>query len=115
MRRRTKVALAVTAIMLAAGGGTGAALAVSGGDHEGRLIGADAAKAISAALAITGVGTANAVERDGEKGATYEIEVTKPDGATVDVRLDAAYNLVAVDADSEAHDAPDGPESSETP
>jgi uncharacterized membrane protein YkoI len=57
------------------------------------------------ALKITGGGKANAVERDSEKGATYEVEVRKPDGATVDVRLDAGYGLVVVDADSEQADA----------
>ena len=31
-------------------------------------------------------GQADAVERDGENGATWEVEVTKPDGRTVDVR-----------------------------
>ena len=49
-------------------------------------------------------GTANAVERDGEKGATWEVEVRKPDGSTVDVRLGANYEKVAIDSDSESHD-----------
>ena len=39
-----------------------------------------------------------------EKGATYEVEVRKADGTTVDVRLDAHYGLVAVDSDSEQAD-----------
>ena len=48
--------------------------------------------------------TSNAVERDSEKGATWEVEVRKPDGSTVDVRLGASYERVAIDADSESHD-----------
>ena len=46
-------------------------------------------------------GTANSVERDGENGATWEVEVTKPDGATVDVRLDEDYGLVVIEGDSD--------------
>ena len=42
------------------------------------------------------------VERDSEDGATWEVEVRKPDGSSVDVRLDASYRLVKVEADSEA-------------
>ena len=59
----------------------------------------------AAALKITGGGHANAVERDSETGATYEVEVTKRNGSTVDVRLDANLQLVAVDGDSEASDS----------
>jgi peptidase YpeB-like protein len=49
-------------------------------------------------------GTVNAVERDSEKGATWEVEVRKPDGSVVDVRLDADLQKVAIDSDSEAED-----------
>ncbi|MCP9487493.1 MAG: hypothetical protein MSC30_16720 [Gaiellaceae bacterium MAG52_C11] len=62
-------------------------------------------KAIAAALEAAGGGKANAVERDGEKGATYEVEVTKPDGSTVDVRLDGNYGVVSIDSDSEQEDS----------
>ena len=47
-------------------------------------------------------GHANSVERDSENGATWEVEVTKPDGNTVDVRLDQNYHLVVVEGDSES-------------
>ena len=67
--------------------------------------GATADKATAAALKAAGGGRANAVERDGEKGATYEVEVTKPDGSTVDVRLDANYGVVSIDSDSEQEGA----------
>ena len=54
-----------------------------------------------AALAETGGGEVNAMERDGENGATYEVEVVKTEGSQVDVRLDDQLNVVAVDADGE--------------
>jgi uncharacterized membrane protein YkoI len=91
----------VVALLAAAGGGT--AIAVSGDDDgEPQATGSGADRAREAALAITKGGTANAVERDSENGATWEVEITKPDGKTVDVRLDEGYKLVVVEADSEA-------------
>ena len=74
------------------------------GDDEASLTGPTADRAKAAALRITGGGKANAVERDSEHGATYEVEVTKPNGKTVDVYLDASYNVVSVDRDSEESD-----------
>ncbi len=76
-------------------------------EGEAQLSGPEADRARAAALRITGGGTANAVERDAEKGATYEVEVTRTDGSTVDVRLDGAFNLVTIDGDSEQADADD--------
>jgi len=61
----------------------------------------------AAALRLLPGGTANSVERDNENGATWEVEVTKTNGKTVDVRLDAAYKLVVIEDDSEANDAQD--------
>jgi hypothetical protein len=83
------------------------------GDDEASLTGPAADRATAAALKITGGGTANAVERDSEHGATYEVEVTKPDGMTVDVYLDASYNLVTVEGDSEENEGGDGDEPEE--
>ena len=80
------------------------------GDDEASLTGPAADRATAAAVKIAGGGKANAVERDSEHGATYEVEVTKPDGKTVDVYLDASYNLVSVDGDSEESDDGDGEE-----
>jgi hypothetical protein len=101
--RRIVIAAAATAALAAAGAGT--AVAVSGGDDgDEQATGPGADRARAAALDITGGGTANAVERDGENGATWEVEVTKPDGATVDVRLDERYRLVVVESDSERDD-----------
>jgi uncharacterized membrane protein YkoI len=77
-----------------------AALMVAAGDAQATDPGVDQAKA--AALKLVPGGSVNAVERDGEKGATWEVEVREPDGSTVDVRLGANYEKVAIDADSEA-------------
>jgi uncharacterized membrane protein YkoI len=91
------------AVLALAGGGAGTAVALSGddgGDHKGAK-GPAAQRATDAALAITGGGEANAVERDGENGATWEVEVTKPNGQTVDVRLDQNYRKVVVESDQE--------------
>jgi len=82
----------------------GGALAVAaGGDDGARRTGPDADRAVAAALAATGGGKANAVELDNEKGATWEVEVAKTDGTTVDVRLDAKYAVVAIDGDAETN------------
>ena len=97
-------------VLAIAAGGTGAAFAtgaVGGGDDEGNLGGPAADQATAAALKITHGGTANSVERDSENGATYEVEVTKPDGNTVDVRLDENYDLVVVEGDSESEQGAD--------
>jgi hypothetical protein len=101
---RRYVAAAAVAAALATG--TGVALATAGGDDDAgeQVSGPAAAKARGAALAVTGGGTANAVERDDEDGATWEVEVTKPDGETVDVRLDERLDPVAVEGDSEEAD-----------
>ena len=84
-----------------AAGGAGTAIATSN-DGEGGATGPQADQAKAAALQITHGGNANAVERDSENGATWEVEVTKPDGNTVDVRLDQNYQLVVVEGDNES-------------
>ena len=82
-------------------GGAGAAVAVGSGDDEGGTTGPGADQATAAALELYPGGHANSVERDSENGATWEVEVAKPDGGTVDVRLDQNYKLVVAEADSE--------------
>ncbi|CAI9412986.1 PepSY domain-containing protein [Nocardioides sp. T2.26MG-1] len=81
----------------------GVAIGTSGDDgpasHQYTQEQADAAT--KAALEATGGGTANSVESDHENGATYEVEVTRPDGTTVDVRLDDRYRVVVIEGDSE--------------
>lgn len=101
--------VAVAAAVAAIGAGTGVALATGGGEDDAgeQVSGPDAARAKAAALDLTGGGTANAVEHDDEDGAVWEVEVTKPDGSTVDVRLDADYGKVAIESDGEEVDDSD--------
>ena len=105
--RRTKTIAGIAVLVALALGG--AAVAGAGGafDNEEPLKGQELQRASAAALAATGGGTVNETERDDEKGATYEVEVTKPNGATVDVRLDSSYEVVAIDSDSEQPDDDD--------
>src|SRR4051812_36849198 len=102
MRKRVVIAAAGAGVVLAVTAG-GVAVATSGDDgpasHQYTQEQADAAT--KAALEATGGGTANSVETDNENGATYEVEVTKPDGTTVDVRLDQNYHVVVIEGDGE--------------
>ena len=109
MSTRTKRLAAGSAALVALALG-GAALAGAGpGDDENEpsLTGATATKAKASALRATGGGTVNETERDGENGAAYEVEVTRPDGSTVDVRLDADFGVVAIEGDSETEGGAD--------
>jgi hypothetical protein len=94
--------IAVGAAVLAVGAG-GVGVAVAGGESEEakeQVSGPAADKARAAALAHH-PGTANAVERDSENGATWEVEITGEDGRTVDVRLDENYKVLVVEGDGE--------------
>ena len=122
MSERIKKALMGLAALaaLALGGGAIAQAGSSGGgdkaehgehgeqgEHGERgesATGPQAARAKAAALEATKGGEVNAVERDGENGATWEVEVTKTDGQTVDVRLDQAYQPIVVEGDQEDGD-----------
>jgi hypothetical protein len=105
MQHRTLVATLAGAVAALSISGGAVALAASG-DSDTNVTGPAADRAVAAALAETGGGTANSVERDSEDGAVWEVEVTKPGGSTVDVRLDRNLNVVVVE--------PDGPESGNT-
>ena len=102
MKKITALTAATTALALG-----GATWAIAGSGDDASVSGPNADKAKAAALAELGGGTANSVERDNEDGATWEVEVTK-NGKTVDVRLDAAYNVIVVEGDSEQNDGQDG-------
>jgi uncharacterized membrane protein YkoI len=105
MRKRVAV--------IAAGAGAAIAVAVGGiavatngddGPASHQYTPEQAAAAKKAALEATGGGTVNSVETDNENGATYEVEVTKPDGNTVDVRLDENYQVVVIEGDGDSGD-----------
>ena len=105
MQHRKKLVIGgVVAIAVAAGTGVGVAVAGSD-DGDAAATGPGADKATAAALALFPGGKANSVERDSENGATWEVEVTRADGGTVDVRLDDAYGLVVVEGDDENGDS----------
>ncbi|MBN1530471.1 MAG: PepSY domain-containing protein [Thermoleophilaceae bacterium] len=107
MDRLRKVVAGVAALAALALGGAAIAGAAGGGDDsdqgddEGGLSAKVEQRARVAALRATGGGRVNAMERDGERGAAYEVEVRKPDGSQVDVRLDESFGLVAIDSDRE--------------
>ena len=104
MNRSRKLAIVAGSILALSVAAAGAAFAAAGDDGDVQATGPGADRARSAGLQVTGDGTANSVERDSENGATWEVEVTKVDGGTVDVRLDEDYKLVVVEGDSEAAD-----------
>lgn len=109
MRRHVMKALVGTAVVVVlALAGTAIAAAAGAFGNDTALTGGEAERAKAAALAITGGGTVNETERDSEDGATFEVEITRPDGATVDVRLDERFDLVVVEGDVEDADADDG-------
>jgi hypothetical protein len=102
LRKSVLVGVVVVGTLVAIAGG---AIAIAGNnDSEGGITGPQADRAIRAALKATGGGTANAVERDSENGATWEVEVSTPRGPTVDVRLDDQYRLVIIEGDLESAD-----------
>ena len=108
MRRAYLIGVAV---LVLGGLGIGGGVAVAQVSGDGQVAtGPEADAAIAAALEITGGGVANEVELDSEAGATWEVEVTKPDGNTVDVRLDESYGLVLIEDDSDAGEAGDNGE-----
>src|SRR5215218_5219266 len=89
------------AVLALSAGGVGAAVAGGGGeDAKEQVSGPGADRAREAALAAH-PGTANAVERDNENGATWEVEITGNEGKTVDVRLDENYRVVVIEGDGE--------------
>ena len=105
MRKRvvaTAAGLGLTAAVVA--GGVAVAGNEAGEEGSNDFSQTQADDATAAALEATGGGTANSVERDSENGATWEVEVTEPDGDTVDVRLDENYDVVVIEGDHEDAD-----------
>ena len=103
MNKRMLIASSTLAAGVVAGLG-GTAVATQGEDDgpvSHRYTAEQADAATRAALEATGGGVANSVETDDENGATFEVEVTKPDGGIVDVRLDDAYEVVVIEGDGE--------------
>jgi hypothetical protein len=105
-RRMVKILVGAAVVAAIGLGGSAIARATGAFDDEGQqLRGPEAVRAAAAALRATDGGTVNAVERDNENGATYEVEVTRMDGSTVDVRLDASFDVVVIEGDTETVDS----------
>jgi hypothetical protein len=98
--RLITIAAALTVAAALALGGAAWAIAGGGDDDGPGATGPGAERAKAAALAHTGGGTANEVEQGDEEGA-WEVEVTRPDGSTVDVHLDESFAVLGVEGDSE--------------
>jgi uncharacterized membrane protein YkoI len=102
MRGRIIVSgVALGAAVAATAGGIAAAGSGDDGPASHHYTEQQAAQARQAALEATGGGRVNSVESDSENGATYEVEVTKPDGKTVDVRLDDRFQVVVIEGDGD--------------
>jgi urocanate hydratase len=100
MNKKQRIAAAAGIALVAVATAGGVAVA-TGDDGDVTVTGSGADKATKAALEATHGGTANSVERDSENGATWEVEVTREDGSTVDVRLDDQYAVVVIEGDHE--------------
>jgi hypothetical protein len=99
MRRRlTLVGAGLAALAALALGGAAIANATMGGDGA-PLTGTKLQRASAAALKAAGGGRVTETEHESEDGASYEVEVAKPDGSQVEVLLDESFNVVAVEGD----------------
>lgn len=117
MRRRlTFIVAGVAALAAFALGGAAIAAATQGdeADEEQALSGRIADRARAAALKETGGGSVIEMERDVEDGRTYQVEIRRADGSTVDVDLDSSFRVVGVDVDGpEDRDDQDSDDSDE--
>jgi hypothetical protein len=109
----------VAATALAFGGMAMAQGSGTSDDRDEQLAGAQADRARAAAIDALGAGKSTAVERDSDNA--YEVEVTKPDGSTVDVELNRSFDVVEVDgpersnADDRDDDSRDEPDDDDGP
>ena len=110
MKLNRRIAMIVAAVAVLAAGGAGIAKAVGVGDDE-QVNGPAAEQAKVAALKATGGGEVLEVEgQDGDGAGVYEVEVRRPDGSTVEVHLNAAFEPVGTQADDDngSEDEQDG-------
>lgn len=103
-RRKLGIGGAAALAVLGLGGvaalATGTSAPGFGGDSDTPITGPALEKASAAALASTGGGTVTGTEV-GDEESLYEVEVTLPDGAQVDVQLDEDFTVVGSEADVE--------------
>jgi uncharacterized membrane protein YkoI len=107
MNRRTKgILIGAGAIAALAGGGAAVAGAAGGDDDDGReraISGGALERATAAALERTGGGRVTETET-GDEGSYYKVEVTRADGAEVEVQLDRGFNVVGSETDGSEDD-----------
>ena len=101
MKKRTAVLAAGSGLVAAVTVGGVAVASGNGNGGDANVTGVEADRATAAALKYTPGATPHSVERDSENGATWEVEVTRTNGQTVDVRLTGSYKLVAIEGDFE--------------
>ena len=109
MQNRTRAAIAATAVVGVAAIGGGVALAAGGGDDdatEAPITGEELDRASDAALEHTGGGRVTETEK-GDEESLYEVEVTLDDGSQVDVQLDADFEVVSYERDSDTSEDDD--------
>ena len=109
MQNRTRAAIAATAVVGVAAIGGGVALAAGGGDDdatEAPITGEELDRASDAALEHTGGGRVTETEK-GDEESLYEVEVTLHDGSQVDVQLDADFEVVSDERDSDTSEDDD--------
>lgn len=78
-------------------------------DDDTPLTGEVRDRAVASAVAHVGGGDVNDTEM-GDGGATYGVEVRKPDGAQVEVNLDQGYAVTHTEADEDGPGDDDGPD-----
>jgi hypothetical protein len=102
MGARRRITIGGTAGALVVGAavllGTGAA---NGGSGEEALTGAALERASTAALEYAGPGVITEAET-GDDGARYDVEVRRPDGSQLEVRLDSAFRVIGDEKDDDS-------------
>ncbi len=99
LKRRSVVIGAVVAIVVAGAAVAGGVAVANNGDDE-PLTGAVRDRAVAAALAFTGGGTATETEI-GDDGAAYEVEIRLEDGSQVEVQLDESFTVLGSEPDDD--------------
>ena len=96
-----KLVTVVVLVIVTAAVAAGIAIGAGGRDEETPITGTTLTRASEAALAHTKGGRVSDTEAGDEEGA-YEVEVTLADGTQVDVHLDADFNVLGEEPDSDS-------------
>ncbi len=68
---------------------------------------ADMERAAQVALKAVGGGTVHDVDRESEGGSTWEVELTAADGRSMEVQLDAQFNVLKMGSERDANEGSD--------